>query len=451
MSRTANDQQPTLLWIFNGLSSATLWIFSGLAPWIFASILLHRYLKFGSLCLVLVLSCTLVPLGVGVSRDGFGPALASAMEPATGVEKARAAQRAGGLLIPTRVTRKETLESRKKLLDDFRSWLWECHQVQLSVLLTAKPPDPELVCYWLVAYGQAMHIAGKAYGRYAETINAISSARPAIRKQLAPAWDLAFSWLEDEPYQHHPALPLAVLLGMLTAALLWGWPVEAAILSMTWAGILRVGESLMSTRADLILPQDASPGTEFALLRIRKPKTRGRAAKHQAAKIDAPDVIELLSAVFGALPEDARLWPFSAATLRKRFNSLLSCLKLPTKRVNGINPFTLGSLRPGGATHLLLETENSEHVRRRGRWVTMKVCEVYLQEVLYTTYTQKLNSDTRNRIQELASAYPETLQTALNFIASGIPARAWYTLFQARDRQEHGNVGKDGMNLAAPT
>jgi len=81
----------------------------------------------------------------------------------------------------------------------------------------------------------------------------------------------------------------------------------------------------------------------------------------------------------------------------------------------------------------------------------MKVCEVYLQEVLYTTYTQKLNSDTRNRIQELASAYPETLQTALNFIASGIPARAWYTLFQARDRQEHGNVGKDGMNLAAPT
>jgi hypothetical protein len=164
-----------------------------------------------------------------------------------------------------------------------------------------------------------MFQAGKAYGRYAETINAVATARPAVRKMLAPAWDLAFAWLADEPYQHHPALHLAVLLGMMSIALLWGWPLEAAILGLTWSGLLRIGESLLATREDLILPEDAAPGTDFALLRIRSPKTRGRAASHQAARIDPPDISQLLSAVFGNLQEQTKLWPWSAATLRKRY------------------------------------------------------------------------------------------------------------------------------------
>ena len=102
--------------------------------------------------------------------------------------------------------------------------LWETQSIQLTILLTAKPPGAEELCRLLVAYGQAMFHAGKAYGKYAETTNAVATARPAVRKMMAPAWDLAFAWPEDEPYQHHPALPLAVLVGMMSVALLWGWP-----------------------------------------------------------------------------------------------------------------------------------------------------------------------------------------------------------------------------------
>ena len=36
-----------------------------------------------------------------------------------------------------------------------------------------------------------------------------------IRKQLVGAWDLAFAWQADEPGEHHPALPLSILLAML--------------------------------------------------------------------------------------------------------------------------------------------------------------------------------------------------------------------------------------------
>ena len=97
-------------------------------------------------------------------------------------------------------------------------------------------------------FGQEMLLSGKTDGAFSETINAIGAARPLIRKQLAPAWDLAFAWLADEPHQHHPALPLSVLLAVLTTCLWWGWPLEAAIFALAWNGILRSGEVLMSLR-----------------------------------------------------------------------------------------------------------------------------------------------------------------------------------------------------------
>lgn len=89
--------------------------------------------------------------------------------------------------------------------------------------------------------------------------------------------------------------------------------------------------------------------------------------------------------VYASAPPDSLLWPYSAATLRKRFCSLLEGVSLETKRVGGRRPFDLGSLRPGGATHLLVATEDSELVRRCGRWV-MTNASCYLQKVLYTLY-----------------------------------------------------------------
>ena len=60
------------------------------------------------------------------------------------------------------------------------------------------PVDLELLNRLLVAYGREMHSAGKAYGKYAETINAVA-AKPLVKRHLTMAWDLAFAWLQDEP------------------------------------------------------------------------------------------------------------------------------------------------------------------------------------------------------------------------------------------------------------
>ena len=114
--------------------------------------------------------------------------------------------------------------------------------LSVDVLLAEKPADPEKISECLVQYGRALFTAGKSYQKYSETINAVGTARPLIKRQLTRAWDLAFAWLQDEPHSHHPALPASILLSMLSTALIWGWKREAALWAMGWSGIMRVGE-----------------------------------------------------------------------------------------------------------------------------------------------------------------------------------------------------------------
>ncbi len=366
------------------------------------------------------------PLGVVAFVTLVAPA--AAMEPATGAERARAIARTAINLEATRTVRTETRVGRERLLEAFRFWLYEEEGVLLSVLLTEKPADPERVSHLLAMYGKNMFAAGKPYGRYSETINAVAAARPAWKKSMTEAWDLAFAWLADEPHQHHPALPLSILLSMISVSLLWGWPLEAALLALTWAGILRIGEVLIARRADLILPDDSAPGTPYILLKIRSPKTRGRAAQHQAARVDAKDFVQLISKVYENLGENEPLWPYSAATLRKRFESLLGAVGLPSKAHHGVRPFSLGSLRAGGATHLLYLTEDSELTRRRGRWLAYRTMEIYLQEILVATAVEKLSEPSKKKIKAFASSFPEVLKFAFKMMQYGIPPTVWYNL-----------------------
>ena len=179
----------------------------------------------------------------------------------------------------------------------------------------------------------------------------------------------------------------------------------------------------------MVLPCDAAPGTGFALLRILQPKTRGRVARHQSSRIDPIDVIRLLTAVYKHCNRDSRLWSFSSATLRRRLNHLLKALGLPTERSHGTTPFDLGSFRPGGATFLLQMFEDAEFVRRRGRWVSAKVLEVYLQEISTATFQSRISEVARRRIEQVATSFPKILDQAEWFIWSGIPPIAWKHLW----------------------
>ena len=106
--------------------------------------------------------------------------------------------------------------------------------------------------------------------------------------------------------------------------------------------------------------------------------------------------------------------------------------------MDGQRPFDLGSLRPGGASWMLDVTENSELVRRRGRWLSNKVMEIYLQEVAVATFLQKILPNQREKILCFAQRFESVLTLVLHYLDWAVPPSAWYYLMKAQRVEESG-------------
>ena len=258
----------------------------------------------------------------------------------------------------------------------------------------------------LTRFGRVLYEAGKPYNQYAETINYLTSLRPTIRRQMQGSWDLAYCWMASEPTCHHVAMPWQVMLAMVTTCLLWGWVPLAGAISLCWGALLRAGEFLSATRANLLLPCDVQETISYAMVAILEPKTRNSGAKHQAAKLEIPDLLLVVNMAFSKLPETAKLWSWSGQTLRQRFRDVLAALLLPLDRRGDLKALDLGSLRAGGATWHLAMTENSEYTRRKGRWLSSRVMEIYVQETSALLFLKRVPAPARERVLCLAALFP---------------------------------------------
>ena len=347
----------------------------------------------------------LLVLVVWTSRSHLG-AYAMPLTPLTANDHRRAGQRSTVPLVEGRRVLPQTSSLRKHLYSAFIRWTLD-EGLEWENLLANSHAFLDEINSILISYGRALYSSGRPYLHYVETINALSAAKPSLRRQLQSAWSLAFGWLQQEPGLHHTSMPAQVLLALLSTSLLWGWVRVAGCLALGWGALRRAGGLASATRRQLLLPVDVNHTINHALLTILEPKTRFTAAKHQCAKLDAPDLLQLTQLAFGRLQKHQKLWHFSAQTLRQR-----RCLDL-------------GSLRAGGATWLLSTTENAELTRRRGRWINAKTMEIYVQEVSSATFLLDLDTKVRETILYLASIFPDVLQRAIFLTESNVPEASW--------------------------
>ena len=434
--------------------SIIIWL--GLWLWTFADAC------FAGLCFVCLVRYPLNPLIVGCCFlwGTESPSLALAgpadfshgrLDPRSAADAARASRRKDLPLDDGRPVLEKTRKERKVLLEAFSGWL-ETLGTSLDELLDPSALDIEAINMMLERYGRQLYQSGRPYNHYAETINAVSSKRPSIRRMLQGSWDLAYTWLREEPPVHHVALPWQILLAVVACASLWGWFDVAAILCLSWGGLARIGEVLKAQRKHLILPIDIGRTERFILLQIEEPKTRFKAARHQVARVDHPQLVALIEAVFQGYPRDRFLWGASPQTLRLRFQKLLGALqidKLPDGLSRGLD---LGSLRAGGASWLLLTSEDSELVRRRGRWISHKIMEVYVQEAAEIQFLPRLDKNTRDVILNGAGIFPHIVSKIQIFAVSQIPETAWKALLigDARFAEDGKSWVKLGSNHDPP-
>ena len=315
-----------------------------------------------------------------------------------------------------------TSENRGKLLQQFFLWLRSLG-IEPDEILTEPQEHLQHINDLLNRFGRGLYFAGRPYGHYCETINALSAYRPTLRRSLQGAWDLAFAWVREEKPDHHLAMPWQLLLAMLSVALVWGWNNFAGGLALAFGALLRPGEFLLAKRQDLLLPEDVGYTQKFGLLTIAEPKTRFTVARHQSAKLDVPDLLEVVSLAFGHLRKDEPLWNMSGQTFRLRFRQILKSLDVNAVLPGMTKACDPGSLRAGGATWLLQCCEDAEFVRRRGRWVNSKTMEIYLQEVASAQYLMHLTVQQRRRILDLAECFPAVLQHSQMSVRLGLPKK----------------------------
>ena len=395
---------------------------------------------FNSRCL---LSCSLVFVtSKDLSHLGAhaAPAVSShgLLLPRDKGDRSRLDQRKGVILDEGRPVLARTKDSREKLLKWFDDWL-RSQEMTLEDLLDPKSFDVETVNLVLEKYGRALYNGGRPYGHYSETINAVGSKRPNLRRMLQGAWNLAFTWLREEPPVHHVALPWQILTSLIAVAYLWGWNRTAGVLALSWGALTRIGEVLKAQRRHLVLPRDLAYTIRYALLQIEEPKTRFRSARHQVARLDQPQLLQVVEYSFQDLRPDEGLWNFSPQTLRLRFQRLLKALQIDTLPPSVTRGLDLGSLRAGGASWLMITSEDSELVRRRGRWLTSKIMEIYVQEVSALQFLPQLPSRAKSLVIEGAGLFPTLLQKVGYFHSCGIPETAWrFLLTDGRTNADHG-------------
>lgn len=256
----------------------------------------------GSPKVFLFIWLSLTPIVDRAAAVSHGPKLI----PRDARDRARADLRHDLELPQGRPVLERTQANQDKLLTAFDSWL-QGQGFSLGQLLGPGVPDVEAINTLLEKYGRELFRSGRPYGHYAETVNGVAGRRPRIRRSLQPAWDLAYGWLRQEPPTHHLALPWQALLCLLSTSLSWGWTRVAGVIALSWGSLTRIGEVLSAARRDLILPSDVGYTIDHGLLQIAEPKTRYRAARHQIAKVDQPQLLMVIQLAFERLEAGFRL------------------------------------------------------------------------------------------------------------------------------------------------
>ena len=322
---------------------------------------------------------------------------------------------------------------RRTLLSNFLHWVNE-QGIDADNLFLNSYQRLEDINTLLGANGRACYTAGKTMNSYSETINAVASWKPHLRRSLQGAWDIAYGWARREPPTHHPAMPPQVLLAMLVVSLIWGWTRIAGCLALGWSGLLRPGEIFQAKRINLYLPSDGGWVDAFAMLEIQEPKTRFSAARHQASKVDIPDMVSVLELAFAKIGRQEKLWPHSAQAFRARFKQLLGALRLTSGMPHGYKQLEVSSLRPGGATWILHQCDSGDAVMRRGRWASYRMMSIYIQEVSSMSFLMHIPEAKKTWILSLMNLFPSALQRAFELTAAKIAPQIWFQTLPKGDR-----------------
>jgi hypothetical protein len=144
-----------------------------------------------------------------------------------------------------------TVVRRRGLYSSYEAWVAEGEGQTISSLVYA---GPRYISDSLAAYGEFLYSRGDAHGTFVDTINSVVDKFRHLRRQLQAAKDVAEAWKLLMPVANHVPTPESLMLAMVALALAWGWEDVATLIYLSFVCMLRPGEALRLTFADVLLP-----------------------------------------------------------------------------------------------------------------------------------------------------------------------------------------------------
>lgn len=268
--------------------------------------------------------------------------------------------------------------------------------------------QPEVLCLLVGSFGRHLFSTGKSQYVFRHLVVFVQKSLPLTRPFISNCWELLQNWECLEPTIHRAPIPSSILRAMVVVALHWRWWRFSGCLLGCFFGILRPGEFLKATRRDLVLPRDLiGENRNVIYLKIREPKSRFRGrGRVQHASIHEPNVVNFLQRLFGSLTADERLYPISASSFRRRWDTILQHLG-----VSGSLRITPGSLRAGGAIFEYRRGTDLTKLLWRMRLKQLSTLESYVQEVASDVVFSDFNAGSQRKVRLLSEIVDATLST----------------------------------------
>lgn len=251
-----------------------------------------------------------------------------------------------------------------------------------------------VVCDWI----ELEWARGESIGWIADALSGLHFFWPALRGTLRNAWKMFKSWRRIEAPQRAPPITLVIAQAVIARAVEIGDIAFATVFALGFHCLLRTGEFLALQYKDIEVADTCG------IVTLLSSKSGLRTGSEEAVSIRDPLVINLVRTLTATerFARGQKLWPHSAQFFRTCFERYMRFFRISYLQMK---PY---SLRRGGATFLLQEGVPLDVILLRGRWRSLGVARLYLQDGLAQIPQLRIPSPDMCRIRQYAAQCPPT-------------------------------------------
>jgi hypothetical protein len=283
----------------------------------------------------------------------------------------------------------KTLTRYKAMFSLFTMWL-AVFTITIQQALTDLPRLDKLMCDYI----QDLCNRHRPVSHAATVLSALQHFHPITKGHLKGSWRSYQAWKFRVSSTVRAAWPVELVFAVTNLAFRCGESSFALFLLLSFHCLLRPAEACSLQRKHIFFRTDLPYLKQLGLVVLENTKTK-RKIKSQHVLIEWSALSDLLEYYLGDLLPDQLVFPSYARVLdlTKHFISYLL----------GSASYLPGGLRGGGATFHYLTHRNIPELQRRGRWLSVRTLEHYIQIAMPFIAVLSWDGKKREKILKLAA------------------------------------------------